>query len=145
MVEGGLRQVSVHVDLTQAGRHGYPIQRVKHESDLHPVREAFTQLARDIRLRTGAPLEYALSFTVTQNNVDEVPEVIRWYLADPERTHIWRMLSFQPEADTGAHHFSRERALPERVWKKFARAQGSPWKKGEPISVIPIATAGRRF
>src|SRR5205085_1337166 len=57
VVEGGLRQVSVHVDLTQAGRHGYPIQRVKHESDLHPVREAFTQLARDICEGTGFPLE----------------------------------------------------------------------------------------
>ena len=25
MVEGGLRQVAVHIDMTQAGRHGYPI------------------------------------------------------------------------------------------------------------------------
>jgi hypothetical protein len=130
VVEGGLRQVSVHVDLTQAGRHGYPIQRVKHESDLHPVREAFTQLARDIRRRTGAPLEYALSFTVTQNNVDEVPEVIRWYLADPERTHIWRMLSFQPEADTGRTIFSQQRALPERVWEKICEGTGFQLEKG---------------
>ncbi|HSV62822.1 MAG TPA: hypothetical protein VLH83_05710 [Chthoniobacterales bacterium] len=130
VVEGGLRQVSVHVDLTQAGRHGYPIQRVKHESDLHPVREAFTQLARDIRRRTGAPLEYALSFTVTQNNVDDVPEVIRWYLADPERTHIWRMLSFQPEADTGRTIFSQQRALPERVWEKICEGTGFPLEKG---------------
>jgi len=129
-VEGGLRQVSVHVDLTQAGRHGYPIQRVKHESDLHPVREAFTQLARDIRRRTGAPLEYALSFTVTQNNVDDVPDVIRWYLADPERTHIWRMLSFQPEADTGRTIFSQQRALPERVWERICEGTGFPLEKG---------------
>ncbi|MEP6603935.1 MAG: hypothetical protein ABJB69_08310, partial [Spartobacteria bacterium] len=131
VVEGGLRQVSVHVDMTQAGRHGYPIGRIKSETDLHPVREAFTQLARGIRERTGAPLEYALSFTVTQNNVEFVPDVIRWYLADPERTHIWRMLSFQPEADTGRTIFSKERALPQRVWDKICEGTGGlPLEKG---------------
>jgi hypothetical protein len=130
VVQGGLRQVSVHVDMTQAGRHGYPIGQIKGESDLHPVREAFTRLARDIRAKTGAPLEYALSFTVTQNNVDFVPDVIRWYLADPERTHIWRMLSFQPEADTGRTIFSHEPASPERVWEKICEGTGLPLEKG---------------
>jgi hypothetical protein len=119
VIEGGLRQISVHIDMTQAGRHGYRIGRIKSEADLHPVREAFTQLAQDIRKRTGAPLEYALSFTVTQNNIDHVPDVIRWYLADPERTRIWRMLSFQPEADTGRTIFSKQPATPEFVWKKI--------------------------
>ena len=52
MVEGGLKQVSVHIDMTQAGRHGYPIQRVKSEADLHPIREAFTQLAWMLREKT---------------------------------------------------------------------------------------------
>jgi hypothetical protein len=131
VVEGGLRQVSVHIDSTQAGRHGYPIGRVQSEADLHPIRAAFTELARDIRKRTGAPLEYALSFTVTQKNIDDVPEVIRWYLADPERTHIWRMLSFQPEADTGRTIFSKQRALPERVWEKIREGTGFPVEKGE--------------
>jgi rSAM/selenodomain-associated transferase 2 len=129
VVEGGLRQVSVHIDMTQAGRQGYPIQRIKSEADLHPVREAFTKLAKDIRKRTGAPLEYALSFTVTQNNVDDVPDVIRWYLADPERTRIWRMLSFQPEADTGRTIFSKQRATPEFVWDRICDGTGLPLEK----------------
>ena len=47
VVEGGLRQISVHVEMTQAGRHGYPIGRIKSEADLHPVRQAFTGLALD--------------------------------------------------------------------------------------------------
>jgi len=46
VIEGGLRQVAVHIDMTQAGRHGYAIARIKSESDLQPVREAFTDLAR---------------------------------------------------------------------------------------------------
>ncbi len=124
VVEGGLRQVSVHIDITQAGRHGYPINRVQGEADLHPVREAFTKLARDIRETTGLPLEFALSFTVTRKNVQDLPEVIRWYLADPERTRIWRMISFQPEADTGRTIFSENPATPKLVWQKICEGTG---------------------
>jgi len=119
VVEGGLRQISVHIDMTQAGRHGFPINQVKSEADLHPVREAFTDLAWRIRRETGCPLEYALSFTVTERNLNDVPEVIRWYLADPKRTYIWRMLSFQPEADTGRTIFSRRPITPDDVWQKI--------------------------
>ncbi len=124
VVEGGLRQISVHIDLTQAGRHGYPINRVESEADLHPVREAFTKLAQDLRKKTGLPLEYALSFTVTRKNIKDVPEVIRWYLADPERTCIWRMLSFQPEADTGRTVFSENPVNPQIVWQKICEGTG---------------------
>ena len=101
VTEGGLRQVAVHIDMTQAGRHGYPIARIKTERDLHPVREAFTNLARDIRERLGAPLELAHNCTVTERNIASVPDIVRWFLADPGRSWIWRILSFQPEANTG--------------------------------------------
>jgi len=110
--------------MTQAGRHGFPIGRIKSEADLHPVRQAFTDLAYRIREKTGCALEYALSFTVTQRNLRDVPEVIRWYLADPKRSYIWRMLSFQPEADTGRTHFSEERATPAAVWEKICEGTG---------------------
>jgi hypothetical protein len=39
VVDGGLRQIAIHIDMTQAGRHGYPINRLTSESDLHPVRK----------------------------------------------------------------------------------------------------------
>src|SRR3984893_3789029 len=124
VVEGGLRQISVHIDVTQAGRHGYPIGRIKHEADLNPVREAFTDLALRIREKTGLPLEYALSMTVTERNLNDIPDLIRWYLADPNRTHIWRILSFQPEADTGRTTFSKQRATPKAVWQKICEGTG---------------------
>jgi hypothetical protein len=124
VVEGGLRQISVHIDMTQAGRHGYPIGRIKSEADLIPVREAFTDLACRIREKTRLPLEYALSCTVTERNVNDIPDLIRWYLADPKRTHIWRILSFQPEADTGRTIFSNQRATSEAVWKKICEGTG---------------------
>jgi hypothetical protein len=129
VVEGGLRQISVHVDMTQAGRHGYPIGRIKCEADLHPVRQAFTDLALRIREKTGCILEYALSFTVTRRNIDDVPEVIRWYLADPRRSYIWRMLSFQPEADTGRTLFSQNPITPADVWEKICQGVGMPLRR----------------
>ena len=129
IVEGGLRQISVHVDMTQAGRHGFPIGRIKCEADLHPVRQAFTDLAVRMRRKTGFALEYALSFTVTRRNIDDVPEVIRWYLADPERTHIWRMLSFQPEADTGRTIFSQRPITSADVWEKICEGTGLPLRR----------------
>jgi hypothetical protein len=129
VVEGGLRQVSIHVDVTQAGRHGFPIGRIKCEADLHPVRQAFTDLALRVRAKTGAPLEYALSFTVTRKNIDDVPEVLRWYLADPVRTYIWRMISFQPEADTGRTIFSQEPITPTDVWEKICEGVGLPLRR----------------
>jgi hypothetical protein len=129
VTEGGLRQISVHVDMTQAGRHGYPIGRIKREADLHPVRQAFTDLAMRIREKTGASLEYALSFTVTRQNIDDVPEVIGWYLADPERSRIWRMLSFQPEADTGRTIFSQRPITPNDVWEKICEGVGLPLRR----------------
>jgi len=125
-VVGGLRQVSIHIDMTQAGRRGFPIQRVASEADLHPVREAFTQLALALQARTGIALRYALTCTVTRRNLAFIPEVLRWYFADPERTRLWRKLSFQPEADTGRTHFSSEPVTPAMVWEKICEGVGLP-------------------
>ena len=41
IVDGGLRQIAVHVDITQAGRAGYTVNHNETEADLHPLREAF--------------------------------------------------------------------------------------------------------
>ena len=129
MVEGGLRQVAVHVDMTQAGRHGYPINRIKSEADLHPVREAFTRLGLDLRAKTGLPLEFAHNCTVTGRNVAFVPEIVRWALAKPERTHLWRMFSFQPEADTGRTYYSEHPATPAAAWQKLCEGTGLPLER----------------
>ncbi|MEO7166582.1 MAG: hypothetical protein ABI016_06035 [Chthoniobacterales bacterium] len=137
VVDGGLRQIAVHIDMTQAGRHGYPINRIKSESDLHPVREAFTKLAQEIRDRTGAALELAHNCTVTERNIASVPEVVRWFLADPARSRIWRILSFQPEADTGRTIFSEHPVTPAIVWRKICEGiglqlDGSAYVAGHP-------------
>lgn len=129
MVEGGLKQVAIHVDMTQAGRHGYPIGRVKSEADLHPIREAFTQLAIMLRAKTGQTLEFAHNCTVTERNIEFIPQIVGWMLEKPERSHIWRMLSFQPEADTGRTLFSKHPVTPTRVWEKLCEGTGHALEK----------------
>ena len=124
VLDGGLRQVAVHIDMTQAGRHGFPIGRIKSESDLHPVRAAFTDLARDLRVRTGLPLEFSHNCTVTERNIGSVADVVRWFLADPARSRIWRILSFQPEANTGRTIFSENPVTPTMVWRKLCDGIG---------------------
>ncbi len=129
VVEGGLRQVSVHIDMTQAGRRGFPIQRVECEADLHPLRQAFTDLARSIRSKTGLPLELAQSVTVTRRNIEFVPQILGWLLEDPERTLIWRMISFQPEADTGRTLFFQKPIAPADVWLKICQTTNLPLRR----------------
>ena len=129
MVHGGLRQVAVHIDMTQAGRHGYPINRIKRESDLHPIRDAFTKLGLDLREKTGLPLEFAHNCTVTGRNVEFVPEIVRWALEKPERTSLWRLFSFQPEADTGRTLFSETPATPAVAWQKLCEGTGLPLER----------------
>ncbi len=129
MVEGGLRQVAIHIDMTQAGRHGYPIGRIQSEADLHPVRDAFTRLGLEMRAKTGLPLEFAHNCTVTGRNVAFVPEIVRWALEKPERTSLWRLFSFQPEADTGRTIFSATPATPEVAWQKLCEGTGLPLER----------------
>ena len=125
VVEGGLRQVAVHIDTTQAGRHGFALNRLTSENDLHPVREAFTRLAVDLRRRTRLPLELAHNCTVTERNIDSIARIVRWFLADPQRSRIWRILSFQPEADTGRTIFSRHPVTPALAWERICEGIGA--------------------
>ncbi len=133
VVEGGLLQMAVHIDMTQAGRHGYPINAVHSETDLHPIRQAFTELAMSIREKTGRPLELAHNCTVTRKNIHGVSEIVRWFLADAERTHIWRIISFQPEADTGRTLFSEKPITPGDVWEEIQKGIGLPVRRDASI------------
>ncbi|MEO5719270.1 MAG: radical SAM protein [Chthoniobacterales bacterium] len=125
VVRGGLRQMAVHIDMTQAGRAHYPINRLQSEADLHPVREAFTALALRVRARTGLPFELAHNCTVTERNIASIAEVVRWFLADPQRSRVWRILSFQPEANTGRTIFSRQPVTPQVAWREICRGIGT--------------------
>ena len=44
VLEGGLRKISVHIDITMAGRPGFPLRTLARESDLYALRSLFVQL-----------------------------------------------------------------------------------------------------
>jgi hypothetical protein len=75
--------------------------------------------------------------TVTERNIASIAEVVRWFLADPARSRIWRILSFQPEADTGRTVFSRHPVTPAVTWRELCRGMrlqldGSAFLGGHP-------------
>ena len=66
---------------------------------------------------------------MTRRNIEFIPEILRWALADAQRTHVWRMFSFQPEADTGRTLFSQQPITPALVWEKICEGTGLPLEK----------------
>ncbi len=124
VLEGGLRKLAIHIDITQAGRHGYPIGSLKSEADLHPLREKFVDLILDVRRRTGVKFHAAQTVTVTERNIESLEEILRWLISEPRHLDVFRMISLQPEADVGRTRHSSNPATPEQTWRKICSALG---------------------
>lgn len=124
LVEGGMRKLAIHIDVTQAGRPDYPIREVRSEADLHPLRERFVDLIHEARERTGIRFRAAHTMTIVEKNLGDVADVIRWLTASPRRLEAFRMLSLQPEADVGRTRSSGSPATPEATWREVCRAVG---------------------
>ncbi|NJL27165.1 MAG: hypothetical protein HC897_04390, partial [Thermoanaerobaculia bacterium] len=121
---GGLRKLAIHIDVTQAGRPGFPIRELESESDLHPLRERFVDLLFDVRRRTGVSLHAAHTVTVTERNLGSIAEILRWLIADPRRIDAFRMVSFQTEAAVGRTRFSVQPVTPESTWSEVCAGVG---------------------
>jgi hypothetical protein len=121
---GGLRKIAIHIDVTQAGRPGYPIRQVRRESDLHPLRDAFVDLLLGVRRRTRAPLSAAMTVTVTERNIGGIAEILDWLVGDPRRLEAFGMVSLQTEADVGRTRFSARPVRPEAVIEAVERTYG---------------------
>ncbi len=121
---GRLRRVAIHIDTTQAGRPGYPATDVGSEADLHPLREAFANLILGVQRSTGLPLHAAHTVTVTRNNIDGVPEILRWLMAEPRRLSAFRMISLQTEAEVGRTRVSKRPVNADEVWSAVCRGVG---------------------
>ncbi len=122
--EGGLRKLAIHIDITQAGRHGYPIRTLTSESDLHPLREAFVDLILNVRQETGVSFFAAHTVTVTERNIGSIAEIVRWLIADPRHLDAFRMVSFQTEADVGRTRISMSPVTPEKTWEEICSGAG---------------------
>jgi hypothetical protein len=117
MEEGGLTEVSIHVDITQRGRHGV---RVPHsEIDLMPLRDELAGLVREARRRTGRPLRAATTLTITRENLPDVADVVRWTLRNRD---AFSLISFQPVAQVGRTRKGLQGVTAQELWREVGRA-----------------------
>ena len=98
MVDGGLSEVSIHIDTTQRGRMGAAYRYATSEEELNPLREEFARMIRGAQHTTRLPLRCATTMTVTGENLEGVPAVMRWLLRNADAV---RMISLQPAAQVG--------------------------------------------
>jgi hypothetical protein len=121
----GLRKVAIHVDSTQRGRRG--VRPVGSEASLRPVRDRFAALIRRTRKETGHRLDAAHTVTVTEGNLDQIPEILRWALDNHD---AFRMVSFQPVAEIGRTRDHRgPRVSLDAVWSRVCDTIG-PLNRG---------------
>ena len=98
MVDGGLVEVSIHVDTTQRGRKGERWRAAKTEAALNPLRAEFAAMIREAQRTTGRPLRAATTMTVTRENLAGVADVVHWVARNSD---AFRLISFQPIAQVG--------------------------------------------
>lgn len=120
MVEGGLTEVSIHIDTTQRGRRDH--RDARSEGALTPLRDEFAEMIRRARRSTGRRLEAATTVTVTRDNLHEVPTVIRWLVASAD---AFKMISFQPVAPVGRTAPGLEGVTAHELWERIAEGLGS--------------------
>ena len=122
MVEGGLTEVSIHVDTTQRGRQGEQWRRARTEAELNPLRAEFAEMIRAAQQSTGRVLRAATTMTVTRENLDGVVDVVRWVAANAD---AFRLISFQPIAQVGRTEDGYGGGVDvEALWDRVAEGVG---------------------
>jgi hypothetical protein len=117
MEEGGLTEVSIHVDITQRGRVDYPV--AKSEEELTPLREELAGMVREARRRTGRPLRAAMTLTITRENLPQVPGVVSWLIRNRD---AFSLVSFQPLAHVGRTRKGLEGVSAAALWTEIGHA-----------------------
>jgi len=118
MVQGGLTELSIHVDTTQRGRSGSCYKLAVHEEELNPLREEFADLIRRLRRKTHRPLKVVSTVTVTKENLAGVPSVMRCMLRNAD---VFSLISFQPIAQVGRTEGGLGgSASVEELWRRIA-------------------------
>ena len=118
VVEGGLREVSIHVDTTQRGRVG-EYRHATTEAQLNPLRAEFATMLRAARAATGLNVRAATTMTITPENLGGVADVVAWLVANPD---AFFMVSFQPIAQVGRTEDGLGDSVDvEALWREIAR------------------------
>ncbi|MEE8522436.1 MAG: radical SAM protein [Thermoanaerobaculia bacterium] len=116
--EGGLTEVSIHVDSLQQGRRGEHGQ-ARGELDLMPLREEMAELILDVRRRTGVRLRAATTLTVTRDTLPDIAAVVRWAIV---RSDVFGLISFQPLARVGRTREGLRGVTQEELWRAIEEA-----------------------
>ncbi|MGH8552093.1 MAG: radical SAM protein, partial [Methylococcales bacterium] len=117
--EAGLTEISIHIDTTQRGRKDREFRHASSELELMALRDRFAELIREIRRQTGKSLQAATTFTLTDENLHEVPAVIQWVVRNCD---AFKMISFQPVAQVGRTETSLTGSPTiEALWERIAQ------------------------
>ncbi len=117
--EAGLTEISVHIDTTQRGRKDREFRNTRSELELMALRNRFAELIRKIRRQTGKSLQAATTFTVTDENLHEIPAVIEWVVRNAD---AFKMISFQPVAQVGRTERGLAGGLTlDALWERIAQ------------------------
>jgi molybdenum cofactor biosynthesis enzyme MoaA len=111
LVGAGLVDVAFHVDLTQE-RRGYET-----ESSLNAVRQEYIERARGL----GLPVMF--NTTVTDDNIGEVPDIVRFFVRNSDAV---RLASFQIQAETGRGKYRASPLGIEKVRRQIEHGTGVP-------------------
>lgn len=117
MVEGRLTEISIHIDITQRGRDGH--RAPKSEIELMPLRDEFADLVRNARRTTKRRLRAATTMTVTDENLKDIADVVRWTI---ENRDAFSLISFQPLAQVGRTRKNLGGVTPQTLWNEVAKA-----------------------
>jgi MoaA/NifB/PqqE/SkfB family radical SAM enzyme len=117
MIQGGLTELSIHIDTTQQGRVGY--RNPASEAALEPLRKEFADMIRAARRTTRLPLRAATTVTLTRDNLADVGHVVNWCLSNRD---AFGMLSFQPVAQVGRTLQGLPGVTVTEVWSEIEDA-----------------------
>ena len=117
VTDGGMRELSLHVDDTQRGRKGYKTAAT--ETDLMPLRHELAEMVRSVRRATGIRLRVATTMTIHRGNLAEVPAVVSFCLANRD---VFGLVSFQPVARVGRTEEGLEGVDVDQLWDGVRRA-----------------------
>ena len=70
-------------------------------------------------MKTGRPLRAATTLTVTQNNLPEIADVVRWVVHNRD---AFGLVSFQPLAQVGRTRRKERGVTVTDLWREVGRA-----------------------
>jgi len=131
MIEGGLTEISIHVDTTQRGRDGY--RDAKTELDLMPLRDEFAAMIRSAKRSTNRRIRAATTMTITDDNLPFVHDVVEWTIQNRD---AFSLISFQPLAQVGRTRKHLAGVSAAELWQEVAKATapyGAPLESAQPM------------